>query len=183
MFSGTFSADSGHSCLEKSTSPFCVLCCSLSFLAHHYCLFSSFNYTGSLAGRMHLLLYGGATCVCRSMSCMHMWKPQTRSAALDFVGSSAELSAHWLATRAGRPPQLLGLRCLLPFPGFVRVLGIHSQALLFAQQILHRLNRLPSLLPSVILDDLCAANQCASSVVKLCDIVCLLEKYTEIVCR
>lgn len=68
MFFGTFDADSGHSCLEKSISPFCVLCCSLSFLAHHYCLFSSFNYTGSLAGRMHLLLYGGATCVCRSMS-------------------------------------------------------------------------------------------------------------------
>lgn len=160
---------------------FCVAVCP--FLLTTIACFLLSTTPGALQEECTFSCMGAPHVYAGACPCMHMWKPQTRSAAPDFVGSSAELSAHWLATLAGQPPQLLGLRCLLPYSGFVQVLGIHSQALLFAQQILYRLNRLPSLLPSVILDHLHAANQCASSVVKLCDIVCLLEKYTEIVCR
>lgn len=49
-----------------------------------------------------------------------------------------------LATLAGLPPLLLGLRCLLPYSGFMWVLGTQTQALLFAQWVLYQQNISPA---------------------------------------
>lgn len=144
---------------------FCVA--TLSSLAHHYCLFLP-SITELLAERMHLLLCG-VTWVCGSM-CM----PAHVEAIVSFCCSplccwdrnSTQLRAHWSATLTSLPTQLLGLRCLLPYSGFIGALGIQTQALLFEQRILYQLNASSAFyLLSFICDDLHAANQYASSVV------------------